>query len=461
MTIDPLIFRAYDIRGLADTQLTEDGCRAIGFSFGQTVQELYNIEVPRIAVGRDARTHGPKYQNALTEGLLLAGCHVLDIGQTPSPVNYFTICDQELDGGMHITASHNGPEYNGIKLQVRHAEAFSGDDLQTLRKRIEQTTIDSPPHTQHSTPYDAVSPYIEHLVSMFTGAGEGLHIVVDHGNGVAGPVYNEALRRIGCTVTELYSEPDGEFPNHPADPSKHETLKELQESVVANNADLGLAFDGDGDRMGVVDAQGTIRTADEILLLLAEDHLSRHSGAPVVFTVSNSSILDSEITRLGGVPHMCTVGHSFVEHAMHEHGAKLGGEQSGHFFLAEDYFNFDDALMAALRTISILQKTQKSYADLVGRFPVVFQAPERRPHCPDDKKTAIVSALTEHFQQQYPVNTLDGARIDFGDNAWAGIRQSNTSPCLSVCIEARSTEKLKEVEDIVLTALQSYDDIEL
>jgi len=238
-------------------------------------------------------------------------------------------------------------------------------------------------------------------------------------------------------------------------------LVDLQASVKEVGADIGLAFDGDGDRLGVVDENGEIRTADEIILLLAKDHLSRHPGKSVIFTVSNSSTLETEITKWGGKPIMTVVGHSFVEHAMVEHNALLGGEQSGHFFCSEDYFGFDDALVAALRVIKIVKESGLPLSVLCDDFPKVYQAPEFRPHCPDDKKTEIIRHVTEHFKKDYSVNDADGARVDFGDGSWAGIRQSNTSPKLSICIEARTPEKLKEVQSIVMDHLQSYPEIEL
>ncbi len=457
--IDPHIFRAYDIRGKALTQLTEDAAEKIGRAFGTVLRRKYGLEHPTVALGRDARTHGPLLEEAVRRGLLSTGCKVLDIGQTPSPVNYFTICHRHTDGGVQVTASHNPKDDNGIKLQVRDAEAWSGQDLQDLREQIEREDFLTGDGSREEI--DAVTPYAEHLLKIFGGAGKGLKVVIDAGNGVAGPVYADVIRRAGAEVTGLYLEPDGEFPNHPADPSKHSTLVELQAKVQATGAAIGLAFDGDGDRLGVVDEKGVVRSADEVLLLLAQDHLSRHKGMPVVFTVSNSETLNTEIARWSGKPHMAKVGHSFVEHAMREHGALLGGEQSGHFFCGEDYFSYDDALVAALRMLSIVRAAGRPLSTCLAGFPRVYQAHERRPHCPDGRKTAVVAAVIAHFQKTHPVNTLDGARIDFGDGAWAGIRQSNTSPCLSVCIEARSPEKLAAVETAVVAHLKTYPDVEV
>ena len=381
------------------------------------------------------------------------------MGKTASPVSYFTLCARALEGSVQITASHNPKEDNGIKLQIRDAEAFSGDELQKLLERIRTGSFHAGQGSVEET--DAATPYLDRLTKMFAGTGDGLSVVIDTGNGIAGPVYKEALSRIGGSVTGLFIEPDGTFPNHAADPSKHETLKDLQEKVRETHADIGLAFDGDGDRLGVVDETGTVRTADEVLLLLARDHLKRRKDAPVIFTVSNSGALETEIKAWGGKPVMTMVGHSFVEHAMREHKALLGGEQSGHFFCGEDYYGYDDALVAALRVLKILKESGIPFSKLCADFPKVYQSPELRPHCTDERKSTIVDTVTRYFKTHYPVNDLDGARIDFGDGAWAGIRKSNTSPKLSICMEARSSEKLQEIEKIVLEHLKTYPEISL
>src|SRR3989338_7497039 len=486
--IDPQIFRAYDIRGKAGSQMTEEACRLMEEEFGKILQEKYGKEHPHptVAVGRDARTHSPAFEAALIEGLLSSGCAVKNIGETPSPLNYFTICNAKFDAGVQITASHNPKDDNGIKLQMRNAEAFSGDDLQMLRKRIEQSKQLSAVSGQHEEA-DAITPYLKKVTSLIPPLRK-IKVVVDFGNGVAGPVYGAALKKAGADVVSLFEKPDGTFPNHIADPSNYSTLKTLQETVRKEKADCGIAFDGDGDRVGFVDEEGKVVSADYLLLLLAEDHLSRNPGASVVYTVSMSSILETEVKRLGGKPVMCPVGHSFVEHTMKKVGSHLEGEQSGHFFCGEDFYDHDDALVAALRILSIYvekkkkkqekQKKQRSatkkdrsldsfgsfdsfdsFSSLFSPFPTVFQSPEWRPHCPDEKKTEIVRSVTAHFAKKYPCNTMDGVRIDFGEGAWAGIRQSNTSPKISVCMEARSREKLAEVEALVRNHLRTFPEI--
>jgi phosphomannomutase/phosphoglucomutase len=455
--IDPHIFRAYDIRGKAHAQITEEASKKIGQAFGTVLRRMYKKEHPTVILGWDARTHSPQFAEAMQQGLMQSGCRVLRIGQTPSPVNYFTICERKTDGGVQITASHNPKDDNGIKLQVRDAEAHSGDDLQRLREQIEaEDFMDGEGSAED---IDAITPYLQHMQKQFGSIGKGMTVVVDAGNGVAGPANAEAIRQTGADVIGLYLEPDGNFPNHQPDPSKRDTLKDLQKEVKAKKASIGFAFDGDGDRVGLVDEKGEIRSADEILLLLAQDHLSRHKGAPVIFTVSNSETLNTEITQWGGRPVMCKVGHSYVEHAMREEHALLGGEQSGHFFCGEGYYGFDDALVAALHILRIVSKSGKTVSELMSNFPKVYQAHELRPHCEDSAKTKVIESITAHFAQSYPVNTLDGARIDFGEGAWAGIRQSNTSPCLSICMEARSEGKLKEMEGVVLEHLKGYSEV--
>ncbi len=456
-TIDPRIFRAYDIRGRAHEQLTEEASFLIGRGFGSELVHRTGKEHPTVCVGRDARTHGPVLEAAMIKGLMQSGCHVLSIGQTPSPVNYFTVCSKHVDGGAQITASHNPPEDNGIKLSLHGAEAFSGEDLQHLHRKIQRADFVEGEGSLETI--DALEPYIERITSMFKGVANGMKIAVDSGNGVAGPVYCAVLKACGAELIELYTEPDGTFPNHPADPSKHSTLEELQQAVREHKCHLGLAFDGDGDRLGAVDETGRILSADETLLLLARDHLTRFPHAPIVFTVSNSGVLKTEIEAWGGKPVMCKVGHSFVEHAMRDHSSLLGGEQSGHFFCGEGYYAFDDALVSALRILSIVKASGSTLSMLCDTFPKVHQAHERRPHVPDEHKGRIIENVILHFQKTHEVLTLDGARIEFGNGAWAGIRQSNTSPCISICLEARSKDELHQMEQLVLDHLKGYPEI--
>ncbi|OIO55833.1 hypothetical protein AUJ46_00165 [Candidatus Peregrinibacteria bacterium CG1_02_54_53] len=455
--IDPFIFRAYDIRGKVPGQMNERVYHSVGQAFGSTVRELYDLEHPTLVVGRDMRTHSASLQQALIDGLVATGCHIIDIGMTPSPVNYFTIVHQKLDGGLQVTASHNPKEDNGVKLQIRSAVAFAGDDIQTLLARIQSGSFLTGQGSVKTL--DGITPYLDWIERQFHASAKGATVVIDTGNGTSGPVMMKALKRMGAKVVGLYLEPDGTFPNHPADPSKRATLKELQERVRSEHADIGFALDGDGDRLGVVDEQGMILSCDETLLFLAEDYLKRFPGKPVVFTTSMSSTLETEITKWGGKPIMCKVGHSFVEHEMQKHGAPLGGEQSGHFFLEDLAHGYDDALIVALQVLAILRKGAEPLSKRLARYPKMYVAQELRPACSDDRKFQVVDSIIEHFKKEYPVNTMDGARIDFGSGAWSNIRASNTSPKLSVCIEARSPEKLSAIEKLILDHLKTYPEI--
>lgn len=456
--IDPHIFRAYDIRGKAYDQISPEACRLIGQAFGSELRDVYTIESPRICVGHDARVSGPELEDALIEGLVASGCHVLRIGMTPSPVNYFTIVNSKLDGGVQVTASHNPAPDNGLKLSLAGAHAFAGKQLQRLRERIEREDFLTGEGSVEGFA-TAQEVYAKALIDRFTGIGDGKRIGIDAGNGAAGPMAMKVMEAIGADTLGLYTEPDGTFPNHQPDPSKIDTLRDLQEAVRTEDLDIGFAFDGDGDRVGLIDNTGAIRSSDDVLLLLAKEALRKDLGATVISTVSNSGVLGQEIERMGGKHVMCKVGHSHVEHAMLEHDAILGGEQSGHFFFAKDSHGYDDALVAALSLLEIVHTSDKSVSELCEGIPKTFQSPERRPFCPDDKKGAIIEKATEHFSSLYPVVTLDGARIDFGGADWAGIRQSNTSPCISICIEATTAERLSAIEDEVLTYLQQFPEI--
>ncbi len=454
-TIDPRVFRAYDIRGHAENQLSAELYRLMGQAFGSELRERTKKQNPTVAVGRDCRVTSPSFEAALVEGLVAAGCKALRIGETPTPLNYFAVCHFNLDAGAQVSASHNPGHDNGLKLSLAKAQGFFGPDIQVILKRIQEGRLDTVDGGS-AEDLDATTPYKAHLARMFPDAAKGLTIGVDGGNGVAGPLYTEILAAAGASISGLYIEPDGTFPNHHPDPSQRDTLKDLQKIVTDEKLAVGLAFDGDGDRLGVVDEKGEIRLNDDILLLMAKDMLSRNPGNGVVYTVTMSGLIASEVEKMGGRPVMSKVGRSFLQQTMQKEGALIGGETSGHFLFAEGYFGVDDGILAALHVLNIMKKSGKPLSELLGDFPKVYQAQERRPHCDDDKKGAVVKAVTEHFQKTNKVETLDGARISFDDGAWVGIRQSNTTPCLTVCIEARSPEQLAELETMVVEYFQKH-----
>ncbi len=451
------IFRAYDIRGTYPDQLNAENAKLIGKGFATwLIQKTGNLG-PAIVVGRDNRTHGEELQKAFIEGLMECGCGVTDLGLSPSPYLYFANCYGEFDAGCNVTASHNPKEYNGFKLMTKNAHAVFGDMLQEVYHVIEKGEFATGEGAMlHANLMD---DYFKKLKSIFSYS-RPLKIVVDTANGVAGMLYPTFLRKLGHEVVELYTELDGTFPNHEPDPIVEANLEDLKKKVLETQSDFGISFDGDGDRCGIVTEKGEFIDADKTLMLLTKDVLSRHPGGSLVYTVSNSQVLFDLTEEWGGKPHMCKVGHSYVEDAMNEHKAILGGEQSGHFFLPEDYYPYDDALATACRLLKIASDSDGKVSELFEAFPKTFAEPEIRPKCADDVKFNIIQKVTDHFKDDYPAETMDGIRLDFGNGGWAGIRASNTSPRISITMEAKSQEELDQIKSTVLDHLKSYSDIE-
>ncbi len=455
--IAPNIFRAYDIRGTYPDQLNAEAATLIGKAFGTYLKRNLGIEKPKVCVGRDNRTHGPELHEAFVSALLGTGCDVETLGVTPSPYVYFANTVGGYDGGCNITASHNTKEYNGFKLITQNGHAIFGEEIQVVLRLIEAGDFETGEGTLSEANYE--DEYLEKLKSVFN-YDHKLKVVVDSGNGVTGEMYPAMIKAMGHEVVELYTELDGTFPNHQADPVVEETTEDLKKKVIEAGADLGLAFDGDGDRVGLINDKGGYMSADYLMMLLAEDALSRNPGGAIVGTVSNAQTLFDFVKEKGGDPRMCPVGHSFVENTMHETGAIFGGEQSGHFFLPEGFYSYDDALVAALRLIKIVADSDQKASEIFDAYPKTFALPEMRPYCPDEKKKEIIEKVTEHFSGKYPSETMDGIRMDFGNGGWAGVRYSNTSPCLSIIVQAQSEEHLKEIETEVLEHMKTYPDID-
>lgn len=445
------IFRAYDIRGVYEEDLTADVAELLGKGFG-----TYLGGNKSVVVGRDDRSHSPLLQQAFIDGLRSTGCMVTNIGLAPSPLLYFANIVGEFDAGCNVTASHNPAEYNGFKLVGQAGHSICGDEIQKIREIVDKGEfIESDGGVVEGSFFDQ---YVAKLQSMFA-FDKPFKVVVDSGNGVTGAFYPDVMEKLGLEVVRLYTDLDGTFPNHEPDPIVEANTEDLKKAVLENEADIGISFDGDGDRMGVIDDNGGFHKADETGMLIARDLLTRHSGAKVVFTVSISETVFADVRDHGGETVMCEVGHSFVEQAMHEHDALLGVEQSGHIFIKESYYGYDDALVAALRVISLLN-SGKSTVDMYKELPHSFIHPEIRPYCADDVKFDVIDRVVKHFVDKYPCNTIDGVRIDFGDRAWAGIRVSNTSPRISICLDAPTQERLDDIKQIVMDHLKSYPEID-
>jgi phosphomannomutase / phosphoglucomutase len=474
--INPYIFRAYDIRGLAiptektgmisnvgghpEADLTPETMEAIGKGVATYMKRKYGTK--NMLVGRDNRTHGEKLQIAFIKGAASTGIDIIDVGLSTSPLIYYNVCKNNLDCGINITASHNPKEYNGVKVVGKAAHSVCGDELQEVLKLINNDDFDEG-KGKYSIKTDHFNTYVEDIKNRIT-MNRPLKVVVDAGNGTAGKFAPELLRALGVEVAELYCELDGNFPNHEANPEEEHNMKDLAAKVVEVGADLGIGFDGDGDRVGIVDNNGKFYTADFLLLFLAMELLEAQKEGQIVFDVKVSQIIINELQRLGGTPTMSKTGHSFIETRMHELNAPLAGELSGHFFFGKphyNYYGFDDALFAAAKILEILSRSEKKFAQYFENLPQSETTPEFKAPCPDDKKFEVIRQLTEHFIRNHKCIRIDGVRINFDENSWGAIRSSNTSPNLTIRFEAPTKERLGEIQKIMIEQLRKHPEVDL
>ncbi len=436
--IDPSIFRAYDIRGVVDQSLTTAAVRLIGRAIGsETLQRGRDT----VVVGRDGRLSGPSLSEALISGIISTGCDVKDIGCVPTPVLYFATHYLDSQSGVVVTGSHNPPDYNGLKIVI-DGETLSGESIQSLHERIKMRKFISGEGGVEVI--NVVPDYIERIRADITVA-RPLKVVVDCGNGVAGGVIPQLLKGLGCEVTELFCEVDGNFPNHHPDPSKAENMEDLIAAVMSTQADVGLAFDGDGDRLGVVTADGRIIWPDRVLMLYAIDILNRNPGGQIIYDVKCTRYLDSIIREHGGEPLMWKTGHSFIKAKIRETGALLAGEMSGHFFIKERWYGFDDALYAAARLLEILARDERSSTEVFAALPDSVNTPEINVTMREGEPPVFINQLLEsaHFEGA-TVSTIDGLRADFNDG-WGLVRASNTTPVLVLRFEADNDEALARI----------------
>lgn len=447
--IEPSIFKAYDIRGVVGSGLTAETVRAIGHAIGSEARER---GLRAIAVGRDGRLSGPELAEALGRGIREAGIEVIDVGLVPTPVLYYAACELAGGSGVMVTGSHNPPRYNGLKIMLG-GETLSGAGIQRLRERIETGDLASASAPARCTGARPIDDYIRRVCESVRPA-RGLRVVVDCGNGAAGPVAPRLLRALGCDVVELFCDVDGGFPNHHPDPSQPENLVDLIDAVRSEGAVLGLAFDGDGDRLGVVDATGRIVWPDRQLMLYAADVLARRPGAPIIYDVKCSRHLERVIREAGGEPVMSRTGHSLIKARMKEIGAPLAGEMSGHIFFADDWYGFDDALYTAARLIAILARDERAPVDVFAALPDAVATPELRIDFDEDGGHF---RFMERFLAgaRFPgarLATIDGLRADF-DDGWGLVRASNTTPSLIIRFEADTPEALARIQGAFRDAL--------
>jgi phosphomannomutase/phosphoglucomutase len=460
MLAPSFIFREYDIRGVADRDLTDETAHAIGRALGVMLAGR-DGKPPRLALGRDCRLSSPRLHAAMLDGLLRAGVHVQDVGVGPTPHLYFAVHHLDADGGIMITGSHNPAEDNGFKV-MRGKASFFGKDIQDLRARILAGDF-SDGGAERSRgkveTVDVATAYVD-MLSSSVSVDPGMKFVLDAGNGVGGPMALAAMRKLGLNPDPLFCEMDGRFPNHHPDPTVPKNLEALIARVKETGARVGLAYDGDADRLGAVDANGDIVWGDRLLILFSRALLAKNPGAAILGEVKCSQTLYDDIAKHGGRPIMWKTGHSLIKTKMKEEHALLAGEMSGHLFFADRYFGYDDALYASLRLLEILSADKRSIGEMLSDVPKTFTTPELRVDCPEAIKFEVVKRVTEHYLAAgKKVLGIDGARIQFGDGAsggvpaWGLVRASNTGPVLVMRFEAGSEKERdalrSEVEAVV------------
>ena len=457
------LFREYDLRGIVGQELTEDVAEQVGLAYCTYVK---NRGVKTISVGRDGRLSSPGLHKALVKGLLEGGLNVIDLGVCPSPLVYFSLFNLPVDGGIMITGSHNAAEYNGFKICVGK-EAIHGEAILNLRRVMEKGKFTS--GRGHLSEHPIISDYLAYIRKSFAGVdAKRLHVVIDAGNGAASLVARDALESMGCRVTGLHCDLDGRFPNHHPDPTVLENLDDLVAAVTQHNADVGIGYDGDADRIGTIDERGQVLWGDRLMVVFARDVLAKMPGSTIISEVKASQCLYDDIAKQGGRPIMWKTGHSLIKSKMKSEQAVLAGEMSGHMFFADRYFGYDDAIYASCRLVEILAKTGQSLSSLVADLPATSVTPEIRVDMPDAVKFDVVSAVSDRLvdcvKTRRPLGpmkltvrdvvTIDGVRANF-EGGWGLIRASNTQPALVLRFEGESAECLNEIRSVIENELAS------
>ncbi len=468
------IFRAYDIRGTAEPtakkpqpDLTPENVYLIGRGAATYLRRQYNCQ--HLVVGRDNRTHGQDLQEAFIRGALDSGLTVTNIGLATSPLVYWATCSSQrseqlpYDCGVNITASHNPATDNGIKIVAQNAHSIADQELQQILQIIQSGDFihtDTPAKLHHHQAFFDL--YLEDITAKIQLA-RPLKVVIDSGNGVTGIFAPRLFRAVGCEVIELYTELDGRFPNHEANPEHAKNLLEAGEAVRLSAADLGIGFDGDGDRVGFLDENGLHYTSEFPIMLLARDLLSRHPGEKVIFDVKVSEILPRDVVQHGGHPIMSRTGHSYMENRLKFEQASLAGEKSGHFFFGQNFnfYGFDDALFAGIKVAEILSQKPLTFSDHFADLPKLPGIPELKLFCPDEQKFAVIDAIKEAFINTHECITIDGIRVKFSDTNWGLIRASNTSPYLTTHFEAATPEELEQIKSLLLDQARRFPEVQI
>jgi phosphomannomutase/phosphoglucomutase len=441
------IFREYDIRGVADAELTDAGVEQLGRAFGTYLQRQAG---KKINLGRDTRLSSPRLRDALMRGLKASGCEVTDLGVVPTPVLYYSAFNLKADGAVMITGSHNPPEFNGFKT-VCGATTIYGEAIQQIYRLIEAGDLATGAGSETSA--DVVTPYVEEVASQFHFPRR-IKVAFDAGNGTGGPVMHRILERLNADATEMFFEMDGRFPNHHPDPTVPANLEALIAKVLETGADLGIAFDGDTDRIGAVDDHGTVIYGDQLMIIYGREILTRKPGATFIGEVKCSQLMYDDLAARGGNPIMWKTGHSLIKAKMKETHAEMAGEMSGHMFFADRYYGFDDALYAACRLMEIVSHSGQPLSAQLADLPHTVTTPEIRFDCPDDLKFEVVRLCTAALRARHKTIDVDGVRVIF-PHGWGLVRASNTQPVLVMRFEATTPELLREYRDEVERAVQN------
>ncbi len=451
MKINPLIFREYDIRGTFPQELDDKTVYALGRAFGSKIVRLGGKTV---ALGRDIRLSSPPLQEVLLAGITSTGVNLIDLGVVPTPLLYFAISYYNTDGGVMITGSHNPPEYNGFKMNVGQ-DSIYGEEIQALRVQMEAEDFESPSQPGQVTNENVIPIYQEYLRQNLV-IDQPLRLVLDCGNGCGGLVAPELFRSLGCLVEVLYGEPDGHFPNHHPDPTIPANLRDLIQRTEQLGYDLGIAYDGDADRLGVIDDSGRILWGDQLMIIFSRSVLKKNPGGTIIGEVKCSQNLYTDIARNGGRGIMWKTGHSLIKKKMREEKALLAGEMSGHIFFNDRYFGFDDAIYASGRLLELLCEEARPLSQLLQGVPPTYSSPEIRVDCPEATKFKLVNRVKEYFKAQYEVIDVDGVRVIFPEG-WGLLRASNTQPALVMRFEASSQARLTEIRTLMETKLEEFN----
>jgi len=439
MPINAKIFREYDIRGIVDVDLTPEVVQTLGRAIGTFFRSKGKKET---VLGRDCRLSSPAFAETMAAGLRAAGCDVTDLGTIPTPLLYFAGYYKNMESGVMITGSHNPPEYNGFKMTVGH-DTLYGDDIQQIYRIIQDGAF-APAGKGSYRSYDIKPEYEAYVLGLFKLA-RPLKVVLDAGNGTAGVVAAPLFRKLGCKVDELYCDMDGRFPNHHPDPTLPEAMQSLVSRVKATKAELGLAYDGDGDRIGVVDDEGHLIWGDQLLIFFARDILKAYPGAVIISEVKATKVLYDEITRLGGKAVMWKAGHSLIKKKIKDEDAKLAGEMSGHMFFADKWFGFDDAIYASLRVAELVARSPQRLSEMLAALPKTYSTPEIRVYASEEVKFKIVEEVRRELSGKYPVIDIDGVRAIM-PKGWGLVRASNTQAVLVLRFEAETEEDLEAIQ---------------